>query len=371
MKCSFFGQCGSCVLYQYSYDEQFELKANEIRDSFEEFDIREFELFKTTDGYFRNRVEFKIWHEKDENISFAMRSLNDSKAYIQIDSCAIANIHINSMMQKIIPLIQGNKILRERLFGLDFLSSTDGEILISLLYHKAIDLEWEKEARKLKNILGCDIIGRSRGKKIVIDRDFVNEKIKIYNDEYVFCHIENSFTQPNGDINQKIISFLFDNTKDSDHDLLELYCGMGNLTIPLAKNFNRVLAIEVSKSSIASAKTNIKANNINNIEFARMSAEEFAQAMDKKRVFNRLSGIELDSYNFKSVLVDPPRSGLDSESLELVKRFEKILYISCNPNTLKENLRELLKTHEIKNAALFDQFAYTPHLEMGVILERC
>jgi len=70
------------------------------------------------------------------------------------------------------------------------------------------------------------------------------------------------------------------------------------------------------------------------------------------------------------VLVDPPRSGLDPDSTELVSRFQKIIYISCNPETLKENLTQLSKTHKIDRFALFDQFPYTHHVEVGMVLSR-
>ena len=70
------------------------------------------------------------------------------------------------------------------------------------------------------------------------------------------------------------------------------------------------------------------------------------------------------------MLFDPPRAGLDDDSIELVSRFNKIIYISCNPNTLKDNLMQLSKTHTIDKFALFDQFPYTDHIETGVVLTR-
>ena len=79
---------------------------------------------------------------------------------------------------------------------------------------------------------------------------------------------------------------------------------------------------------------------------------------------------DLTAYNYDTVLVDPPRSGLDPESLELVSRFNKIIYISCNPNTLHDNLATLVKTHKIESFALFDQFPFTEHIETGIILSR-
>jgi len=355
----------------YDYEGQLEAKSRGIREEFAElFGEISPKVYGTTDGYFRNRVEFKIWHDKDETLSFAMRRLDEPKGFVTITQCAIASRPINAMMQKIIPLLQANEILRRKLFEIDFLASSNGEILLSLLYHKTIDAAWKEEARKLKEALGCDVIGRSRGKKIVLDKEYVTETVCAGEREYRFRHIENSFTQPNGDINQKIIGFLLENTTASDHDLLELYCGMGNLTIPLAQNFNKVLGIEISKSSIASAKINIEANGVGNIDFARMSAEEFTQAMEGVREFERLREVDLKGYDFKTVLVDPPRSGLDSGSLSLVQKFDKILYISCNPDTLKENLTVLEATHRIEKVALFDQFAYTPHMEMGVVLTK-
>jgi tRNA (uracil-5-)-methyltransferase len=69
-------------------------------------------------------------------------------------------------------------------------------------------------------------------------------------------------------------------------------------------------------------------------------------------------------------LVDPPRSGLDALTVKQVSEYENIIYISCNPETLKENLQNLTQTHDIKRFAIFDQFPYTEHLECGVYLTR-
>ncbi len=92
--------------------------------------------------------------------------------------------------------------------------------------------------------------------------------------------------------------------------------------------------------------------------------------MNEERIFKRLSDIDLESYNFSTVFVDPPRAGLDQGTEELVKRFDNILYISCNPETLKANLDNICQTHAVKRIALFDQFPYTHHAEMGVFLTR-
>jgi tRNA (uracil-5-)-methyltransferase len=101
-----------------------------------------------------------------------------------------------------------------------------------------------------------------------------------------------------------------------------------------------------------------------------MSAEEFTQAMQGVRKFNRLKDIDLSSYNCETIFVDPPRSGLDDETVKLVQSYRRILYISCNPQTLCANLEQLQNTHKISRLALFDQFPYTHHMECGILLEK-
>ena len=120
------------------------------------------------------------------------------------------------------------------------------------------------------------------------------------------------------------------------------------------------------------AEWNIEQNGIDNIQVARLSAEEFTQAFNGERTFRRLqeADIDLSTYDFDAVFVDPPRAGIDGETLKLLQRFERIIYISCNPDTLHNNLKQLSQTHKITKFALFDQFPYTHHVESGILLEK-
>ena len=145
-----------------------------------------------------------------------------------------------------------------------------------------------------------------------------------------------------------------------------------NFSLALAQNFERVLATELAKPSVDSAQYNIAANNIDNVQIIRMSAEDFTDAMAGKREFRRLKdlNIDLQSYNCNTIFVDPPHSGMDEDTCRMVQGYERIMYISCNPDTLKDNLAILAQTHRITRFALFDQFPYTHHMEAGVLLER-
>ena len=167
-----------------------------------------------------------------------------------------------------------------------------------------------------------------------------------------------------------MLGWALDVTRNATGDLLELYCGNGNFSLALARNFRQVLATEIAKPSVDSAQYNIAVNQIDNVRILRMSAEEFTMAIKGKREFNRLKEIDLQSYQCNTIFVDPPRAGLDKATLKMVQEYERILYISCNPETLKDNLGELCQTHRIERLALFDQFPFTHHIESGVYLVR-
>ncbi|WP_418184871.1 tRNA (uridine(54)-C5)-methyltransferase TrmA [Aliarcobacter vitoriensis] len=373
MNCNYFSTCASCTLYDKTYDEQLNYKIQREKIRFENFTNCDFDIIKSSEQNFRNRAEFRIWWEKDKKndkdiLFFAMNDFN--KNILQIDECQMVSSNISNLMPKILNELQSDMILSFRLFAIEFLSSSTNDMLVTLIYHKKLEQDWIDLAKKLESILNIKIIGRSRKQKIVLSHDFINETLNIENKDFFFAYEENGFTQPNTAVNVQMIEWVLKNTSNSKKDLCELYCGGGNFTIPLSTKFRKVLATEISKTSIKSALRNCKLNNIENIEFIRMSAEDFVQALNKVRDFNRLKNIDLDSYDFETIFMDPPRSGLDDTTRNLAKNFENIIYISCNPQTLHRDLFELTKTHKIVKFALFDQFAFTEHIESGVILKK-
>ncbi|WP_438886698.1 hypothetical protein, partial [Bacillus cereus group sp. Bce002] len=129
---------------------------------------------------------------------------------------------------------------------------------------RQLDEAWTSEAKKLKQRLNdegfnLNVIGRARKMKIVLDRDYVVEKLHVNDKAYLYQQVENSFTQPNGKVAEKMLEWAVDCTQESQGDLLELYCGNGNFSLALAQNFDRVLATELAKPSVESAQYNIAA----------------------------------------------------------------------------------------------------------------
>lgn len=355
------------------YPAQLQQKTQKLTALLAPFNPPTLEVFSSAPSHYRMRAEFRVWHEQDELYHIMFDPC--SKQRYRIDQFPVASKLINSMMQAIIPLLKAEPILRQRLFQIDYLSTLSNEIIVSLLYHKKLEQDWLQAAQQLKQQLlaqgfNLQLIGRANKQKICLERDFVEEVLTVHGRTYRYRQVENSFTQPNAQVNCKMLQWALDCTTNCQGDLLELYCGNGNFSIPLAQNFRKVLATEISKSSVTAAQYNIQVNQIDNLQIIRMSAEEFSQAINGVRQFNRLKGIDLSQYECKTVFVDPPRAGLDSQTLHLIQHYDQILYISCNPYSLCENLQTLCQTHRIEKTALFDQFPYTEHMETGVWLIR-
>lgn len=356
-----------------AYQLQLDAKIARISAQFAEFTPPSLEVFQSPEQNFRMRAEFRIWHTEDD-MFYAMfeRSEDNQKQVIRIDEFPIADKSINQLMPILLQELKSNPVLSKRLFEVHFLATLKGEMLVSMIYRCPMDAEWETLAKQLAEKLNIKLIGRSRGQKLVLSDEFVVEELQVFDRTYQYKQIESSFTQPNAQVCQKMLEWACNAAEQSDKDLLELYCGNGNFTLPLSTKFNRVLATELAKSSVYAAQWNIEQNQIDNIQVARLSAEDFTQAYNGEREFRRLQEAEIDitSYDFDTVFVDPPRAGIDDETLKLIQRFERIIYISCNPDTLHDNLKTLSTTHKITRFAMFDQFPYTHHVESGVLLEK-
>lgn len=356
-----------------NYSDLLEQKQQHLQQLLAPFYTGDLCVFASATEHFRMRAEFKFWHDGNTEAYYAMFAQGQPDLPVRIDHFPIAHQRINALMPPLREAIVQSSVLKERLFQVEFLTGLSGDSLVTLVYHKALDEQWQTAAKTLEQQLNTQIVGRSRKQKIILSRDYIEETLQINGKPYHYHQAEGSFTQPNAKINQCMISWVQQTVGNNPQtDFLELYCGNGNFTIPLAQHFRQVLATEISKTSVASAQLNLTSNAVDNCKIIRLSSEEFTQALNGERSFRRLQqqDVDLESYNFSTVLVDPPRAGLDEGTLALLSRFDQIVYVSCNPNTLVDNLKTLEKTHQVESAALFDQFPYTDHIEAGIFLKK-
>ncbi|GAB5449918.1 MAG: tRNA (uridine(54)-C5)-methyltransferase TrmA [Halioglobus sp.] len=341
------------------------------------FEPPEPEIFTSPATGFRMRAEFRVWHDGD-GLDYVMFRPDDPKTPVVIDNFPIADESIQTLMPLLLKQIRPNAVLRRKLFQIEFLSTLSGEMLVSLIYHRKLDEEWERATNALRQTLQADfpclsIIGRSRRQKIVQGNDYVTECLTVNGLEYRYVQYEQAFTQPNACVNTRMLEWACARAIEWPRaDLLELFCGNGNFTLPLSRYFEQVVATELAKVSVRAARANLEMNAINNVTMVRLSAQEVTQAINGEREFRRLAELKqpLAQFDLRTLFVDPPRAGLDAHTLGMASQFDYVLYISCNPRTLSDNLSVLGDSHRITHFALFDQFPYTDHMECGVALAR-
>ena len=351
------------------YPAQLAEKLARFKHDFAPFELPEPTVCESATQAYRLRAEFRMWHD-GARIDYAMFDPADPKRAIVIDDFPPAAAPIAAAMPRLRERLMASEALKRKLFQVDFLATLSGELMITLIYHRALDAAWEADAALLAADLGVQLIGRSRKQKIVLGRDWLLEEFELNGRRLRYKQIENSFSQPNGEMNRQMLGWACARAAGIGGDLLELYCGNGNFTVALAPQFGRVLATEVSKPSVAAAEFSLEANAIDNVTMVRMSSDEISDALAGGRDYRRMRHVDLSAYAFTTLFVDPPRSGLDPLTVELARGFDNILYISCNPRTLQENVAALYATHRIAAAAAFDQFPYTHHLECGLLLQK-
>jgi 23S rRNA (uracil1939-C5)-methyltransferase len=173
------------------------------------------------------------------------------------------------------------------------------------------------------------------------------------------------FVQVNGAINEAMIDRALELLAPAPgHRVLDLFCGLGNFSLPIARRVAEVVALEGDAGLVERARANAEANGLTNIRFA--SCDLYGEFADVDRL------AELDR-PFDRVLIDPPRSG----ALALVERFDRIaaprvVYVACSPETLARDLAVLVERHgyRLRAAGILDMFPHTAHVESIALVER-
>lgn len=340
------------------------------------------QIFESPVEFYRMRTEFSIFFKNDyKDFDFCMFvPKTKPKQRIELETFPVGSKAINQGMALLKKYLMNYDVLNFKLFETDFLANQQGQLIIALNYHKKIEEdEFTKAATSLKadflkEGLDVNFIGRARKQSILVNTDTILETIHTKDKDFFLYQVEGNFSQPNIYACQNMVQFARDCCNNcKDEDLIELYCGSGTFTVCLADLFRKVFSTEVSRVPTLTALKNIEKNNITNTKIARLSAVEVAQALEGVREFNRLkiADIDVKDYNLTTLLIDPPRSGLEfKEALDFTARFDRVIYISCGPESLASDLAYLTKTHKIEKLAFFDQFPYTSHLETGVLLTR-
>lgn len=333
--CPYFNECGGCDFLNVSLSESLDYKISMINELLtkNKIDFKVKDIIKSKEIYnYRNKITLKI---SNGLIGFYQ---NDTHNLIEINYCYLANKEINNILK-----------------DLSILNIKNGTLIIRCNYKNELLLDIKTED-KLENINKLvnkyKIIGIVVNDKCIYGDDYFIEWL----DNFLFKVSYNAFFQVNPFICTEIFKLIKENTKNS-LNILDLYCGVGTLSIVASTNAKKVVGVEIGENAIKDANFNKNLNKQNNLEFI---------CADTKDVLNKITS------TYDTIILDPPRSGVPNKVLNKIidENINKIIYISCNPHTLVRDLNLLKENYKINDFIILDMFPNTHHLESFVILER-
>lgn len=380
LDCNTYKGCGGCNLRHMKYEETLKIKRdivqNLINKSLEQkVTVRE-TIGMEKPFFYRNKAQYPVSYNKNGEIVTGIYAARTHEI-VPIESCAIQMPISQEISKFIIRFMKENKILayneKERIGAIRHIVVKVGiytnEIMCILVTNeKKIPHEKElvEELRNnfpnittiVKNINQKDtnvIMGKEN--QILYGTGYIKDKLG----NFIFNISAQSFYQINPIQTEKLYNLAIQKANLTKKDIvLDLYCGIGTIGSFASPYVKQVYGIEIVEQAIIDAKENAKQNNIKNIEFYCGDVEEILETvLEKKKVMPNV------------VFVDPPRKGLDENTIENIIRIkpQRLIYISCNPATLVRDLRKLEETYEIKEIQALDMFPFTSHVECVAVLQ--
>lgn len=327
--CNYFGVCGGCSLCHLNYENTLEYKKDRVKNILSKFDIPKINVIRNeNDLYYRNKIELKI---VDGKLGFYEKSTHN---LIEIKECKVTKKSINKSFEfvKNMKLENANVTIR---------ANYNDEVLI------IID---SKEKPVILNPEDYKIVGIVLNDKCIYGQDNFMEKIN----NLFFTVSYNSFFQVNNYINLELFNLIKENIVGKT--VLDLYSGVGTLSIVISKVVDKVYSIEVIPNAVKNALINAKINKCDNINFILGKVEDKIGFINDK---------------IDTIIVDPARAGLDKKTIEVINNIcpQRIIYVSCDTQSLANNLVDLAN-YEIKKFYILDMFSYTYHIECFCILDR-
>ena len=313
--------------------------------------------FSPSLGY-RSRCEFGY-----QNKFYLMHGPDGKKIYL--NTFEIARPCISSLMPKFLVAINKNELVNKKLFQINFRANSKNEVMTTLVYHKKLTKDLELAAEKLASQFNIQLIIRAR-KEFYSNKDGLLEDL-VDGTNVTLYQTDQSFYQPNHFMMPRMVRKVIDMV-ENPRDLLELYCGSGTFTLPLSNYFNKVFATENNRQSIRCLEKGITENKVTNVSYSRLSDDEVTELLEG-RIFRRMNSLDINNFIFSHILVDPPRSGLTQNVINILNRFDKVIYVSCNMETYIRDIK-LLDGFTISDIEIFDQFPNTNHLEIVSLLSR-
>lgn len=351
--CKYFGKCNGCTSQHLDYATQLENKRRNVVNAIKFDDIT---VVHGEEYFYRNKMDLLF---KEEKIGFR----NKENKIIDIEDCVIADKRLTELLKEIRIVFKTQAGIMSAVIR----TPTNNSCINFILDKNSMNLkECVEKIKEFSKKTSADNVLVSHAEKtekgIEIKESFAEKGTVFLRETYLgkeFIYSALGFFQNNSAVAEKMQTYVNDllkkyETKNSA--LLDLYAGVGTFGIINSYFFKNVIIAENDKNCIEAANKNIILNNAKNTSALVLDAKKLKKISLPKELF---------------VITDPPRSGMDEETVTQLKKLEPevIIYISCSLSQLKKDIPKF-KKYKIKSAAIFDMFPQTNHIESVVELIR-
>lgn len=378
--CTTYKRCGGCNLRHIKYKATLKMKQNSVQSLVNKTLKNKLKVQETIGMecpfHYRNKAQYPLGIDKNGEPTIGVFA-NRTHEVIPMEKCLIQNPKSEEIAKYILEFIKQKNIsiynekTRKGLFRHIVIKvgiKTNQIMCILVINGKSIPEELQLKSELIKNFPEIKTIIKNINTKntnIILGE----ENINIYGDgyindilgEYTFKISPLSFYQVNPIQAEKLYNLGIQMAQITKNDVVfDLYCGIGTISLFMAKYAKKVYGIEIVKEAVESAKENAKINGITNTEFFAGDVEIILDDLINKKL------VKADI-----VMFDPPRKGLDNNSINNILKIKpkKIVYISCNPATLIRDLAKFEDDYDIKNIVPVDMFPFTSHVECVCCME--
>ena len=378
--CLTYKRCGGCDLRHIKYEETLKMKQNAVQSLVNKTLKNKIKVEETlgmeNPMFYRNKAQYPVGLDKEGKPIIGVFA-NRTHEIIPIEECLIQNKESQKIAKFVLEFISKNKIsiynekTRKGLIRhiVTKVGIKSNEIMLIIVINGTkIPKENELVEQVRKEFKNVKTIIKNVNKKatnVIMGK----ENINLYGNGYIedilgdykFKISPLSFYQVNPIQAEKIYQIGVEAASISKKDtVFDLYCGIGTISIFMAKYAKKVYGIEIVEEAIKDAKENAKINHINNTEFISGDVEKtLDELINNKKIVPDV------------IMIDPPRKGIDNKSIENILKVSpnKIVYISCNPATLVRDLAKLEEKYNVKKIKPADMFPYSKHVEVITSLE--
>ena len=371
-KCEFFGLCGGCSLQHMQHDFQIEHKQSVLMEQLTHIGkVKPKSVIPPLTGPqwgYRRKARLGVKYvEKKERVLVGFRE-KYSPFIADMNSCEVLHPSVASLIEPLQLLITELSLIKQ----IPQIEVAVGDDVIALIFRHLSELT-DEDKEKLKSFAEhhqVDIYLQSGGLDSVVPLEgFTPRQLSYEIPEFdlTMNFLPIDFTQVNTEINRAMVPRALELLEVNSEDrVLDLFCGIGNFTLPLARKAAIVLGIEGEHSLVERAKQNAELNNISNVEFRAID-------LANEQLFDEMLNEDFLKGEFNKLLLDPARNGarevIEKMNLKLV---EKIVYVSCNPATLARDAGILVndKDFKLEQAGIMDMFPHTTHVESIAVFSR-